>query len=429
LLHSSLSDEQDVRSGLETILVSSKLLLTLINNVIDFSKIESGKMSAEEVPTHVYKLVKETIDSVMAMAKEKHVSIISVFHGHLPQNVLVDGLKARQILTNLIGNAIKFTREGSEIRVEVFSDIKQRTQSKEDLPIEPTHAILKFSVTDQGPGIPADKIGDLFGRFVQLDQAQETKSRYGGSGLGLHISQQFALLMKGRLWVEKTVIGAGTMFSYQFPCKTSCDSPKGPETDSLDVLIERLRETAPKLSIIVAEDNTINQRVIVRLLNRFGFECTVVANGVEVVDLVQSGKFDLVFMDLHMPLMDGIAAARKIRDMQLTTIPRITAVTAHVLKEEMDACANAGMDFYISKPITMWKLYKFFKTFILMKEKNTWLSDKLVSPTPTDTLTFTHQSGGSGNSVMSEIVADLILFDPSSEDILIVTPNGFQRML
>jgi PAS domain S-box-containing protein len=424
LIHSPLTDEADVRSGLETIQISSKLLLTLINNVIDFSKIESGKMSLEEVITNLPKLVKETVDSVTAMAREKHVEIVYAFHDNVPQTVSCDGLKVRQVLTNLIGNAIKFTRPSSKISVDVCCELKHNYSSGDASQEEPM-VNVKFAVTDQGPGIPEDKIANLFGRFVQLDQAQETKSRYGGSGLGLHISQQLSFLMRGRLWVEKSIMDVGSTFSFQFPCKVVTEIPKtNNNAESLESLIDILKATASPLKIMVAEDNTINQRVIIRLLSRFGFKCSVVSTGEEALKLLSSSPdYDLIFMDLNMPVMDGITAARRIKEMNLKNTPRITAVTAHVLKEEMDSCVSAGMDFYMSKPITASKLYNFFKSFFTLRESNS--TDLLISPTPSNTIT-----SDCANSIASEAAsADLNGFDPSADDILIATPQGFQRVI
>lgn len=218
LLHSHLTNQIDTRSGLETIFISSKLLLSLVNNIIDFSKLENGKMGLEEVPTDIAKVVRETVDSVRSMALERKVQLLIEMDEAISKNVLCDSLKLRQILTNLLGNAIKFTKDKSMIKICINEDLSRQSPNPHPQFAKNLQVIgLKFSVVDEGPGISPDKISALFERFVQLEQSQETKVRYGGSGLGLHISQKFVHLMQGQLWVEKSVVGQGTTFSFWIP--------------------------------------------------------------------------------------------------------------------------------------------------------------------------------------------------------------------
>jgi PAS domain S-box-containing protein len=372
LLHSSLQDGEDIRQGLETILVSSKLLLTLINNIIDLSKIESGKMALDESSSDLLQLVKETVAACQPLARDKKIVIQYEFDERVCKHAICDSLKVRQVLINLIGNALKFTRAGGDVKVMVTKG-DRRVNAYEMLPdlVEASpesRVFLKFAVSDQGPGIPEDKIATLFGRFVQLDQSQETQARYGGSGLGLHISKEFVNLMRGTIWVEHSEIGKGSTFAFVIPVIPCVDQQASLvraqlATTMLTERLDNVSQSWPPLRILVVEDNAINQKVILRLLSRFGFTHQVANNGQEAIEILEKDlAFDLILMDVQMPVMDGLTAARKINEMFGKQRPKIAALTANVMKTEMAACIQAGMDFYISKPVTTKKLFNFFQS-------------------------------------------------------------------
>jgi CheY-like chemotaxis protein len=375
LLLSSLEDKADLKKGLETIFVSSKLLLTLVNNIIDLSKIESGKMGLEESCVDIHVLAQETISSCQPLASDKKIEIALKYQENVPRSVICDSLKVRQVLINLLGNAIKFTRLEGRIELSIQREEKKYSPSSKQnddkiLESPDNRLFLRFSVKDEGPGIPEDKIPDLFGRFVQLDQCTETKARYGGSGLGLHISKEFVHLMKGIIWVDKSVVGEGSVFCFSIPAIPCVDNTVSVTkaqlaTSILEQRLDNVHDNWPPLKILVVEDNSINQKVIVRLLSRFGFTFEVAGNGQEALDILEYNcSFNLILMDVQMPIMDGLQAARKINEKYGAKRPKIAALTANVMKTEIAACMQAGMDYYVSKPVTAKKLYNFFSSLL-----------------------------------------------------------------
>jgi signal transduction histidine kinase/CheY-like chemotaxis protein len=462
--------ERDATEFVETIRVSSDALLTIINDILDFSKIESGKLELEDEPFDLVNCVEEALDLLSALAAEKKIELVTDIDGAVPQWVLGDVTRLRQVLVNLLGNAVKFTAVG-EVVLSITSEARAEGSRE-----------LHFAISDTGAGIPADRMNRLFRSFTQVDAS--TTRKHGGTGLGLAISKRLTELMGGRIWVESEP-GKGSTFHFTLPERIveSYEPPKidyenwsgtkvlvvddnptnrrildvqlrnwkldpvviaspleamerlkterfrlalvdfeMPEMDGLEfartvirlglapnmpaimlsssvaALKEMIRDggdnpfaafltkpaksrllaetiarllngVQPKdnrktqvpdvtlgerhpLRILLAEDNVINQKVGVRLLERLGYRPDVVSNGLEVLSAVARQSYDVVLLDLQMPEMDGIEAAGRIASQTWAGVrPRLIALTANVFKEDRERCMAAGMDDFIGKPL------------------------------------------------------------------------------
>lgn len=366
LLHSPIEKQEDLRQGLEVVLMSSKMLLSLINNIVNLSKIESGKLALDEINCDLSSIITDTVSSCKSLADHKNIELHISIAKDVPLNIICDMLKVRQVLINLVGNAIKFSRNDSDIYITVsnsaVSNSAPQKQSREEYE---AREVIVFKVKDSGPGIHDDEVLNIFGRFVQLEQSVEMTGRYGGSGLGLHISKQYLALMQGEIWVDETEIGQGSTFAFSVPVlpssgQSTLQGQADKKTHDLTNKLEIMKQRLPSLEILVVEDNKINQRVVLRLLKRFEHNADVANDGQEALDMMGKKQYDLVFMDVQMPVMDGLTASRKIHQYWPDTRPRIAALTANVMQQEMAACIQAGMDYYISKPITMKKLFNFY---------------------------------------------------------------------
>lgn len=362
MLTTSLDTEQ--RDCVETIQSSAMALLTILNDILDFSKIESGKIVLEAAPFDVVECVDGALQMFQRQAEDKGLVLERGSVAGIPQRILGDDCRLRQILVNLIGNALKFTLQG-HVRVELDAGAYEGGLSE-----------LHFVVADTGVGIPVERMACLFKSFSQVD-ASITR-QFGGTGLGLAISRRLCELMGGQMWVESEE-GAGSRF--HFTIRVSVD-PKGdpPESILLPVRDPERRcssgsqphdaETLelPKeigenkmndLRILIAEDNMVNQRVAMKMLAHLGFGADVVANGVEALDALGRKSYDIILMDVMMPEMDGLEATRAIRrQWPGAARPRIIATTANAMKGDREKCLEAGMDDYISKPVRMDDLQK-----------------------------------------------------------------------
>ena len=465
LLETDLAQEQ--RDYLETIRSGGNTLLALINDILDFSKIEGGKLELECQPFDLRDCVEGSLDLVAAKAAEKGLEIIYIFENNVPDMVIGDVTRLRQVLANLLGNAVKFTDKG-EVALTISS-----------LPLEPGKIELNFAVKDTGIGISKDRMDRLFRSFSQVDSS--TTRQYGGTGLGLAISKRLVEMMGGRIWAESEP-GNGSTFQFTIiaepsPAKEavpmnsslsgkrilvvyendlarstlanvarswgmipatassgkaarekldaeafdfvildailpdvdgqslSKEVKKGKNADTIYVIVTAigrslLRETQvdgwltkpikpiqlhnlliellsperglmPKsvcskpspseitersLRILMAEDNPVNQKVAISMLRRIGYQADIASNGIEVLQALQKQPYDVVLMDVQMPEMDGFEATRQIRSSGSKIC--IIAMTAHALNGDKEACLDAGMDEYISKPIRMEELQK-----------------------------------------------------------------------
>ncbi|MCL4829460.1 MAG: response regulator [Caldilinea sp.] len=355
------------RDYLTTASNSAESLLLLLNDILDFSKIEAGKLDLASQPFAIRPLVDGLIKAHAVMTTAKAISLSADIAANVPANLYGDELRLRQILTNLFGNAIKFTSQGG-VTLTISVDEVNGDQ-----------ITLLFRVADTGVGIEPQKLAAIFDAFVQADAS--TTRRFGGTGLGLTISARLVDLMGGRIWVESEV-GRGSTFYFtaafikapdDLPATLMTHPPSvetgkeplpEPSNAFSDNNIRHSEESSSEsaaLHILLAEDNVVNQKVAVRLLEKHGFRVTVVTNGVEALDALSRETYDLVLMDIQMPLMDGLEAVQRLRQREQTGgghIP-VIAMTAHAMQGDRERCLEAGMDGYVSKP---------FKVDILLAE-------------------------------------------------------------
>lgn len=323
-----LSETQ--KEYLEIIRKSGDTLLAIINDILDFAKIESGKSELHESAFDLRLAVSETLDILKLRAGEKGLALSFTADPAVPALVIGDPDRLKQILMNLIGNALKFTYSGGiAIEVSCLSQAEQRLR-------------LCFAVKDTGIGIPEDKVALLFEPFSQLDQFMTR--RFEGTGLGLAITKKLVEMMEGRIWVEQHQ-GPGVTFKFEVTLGAVY------RQEAAESGMEQ-QQGARKLHILIAEDNEVNQLVLQKMLEQQGHTTKTVANGYEVIQAVAYEAFDIIFMDVYMPEMNGLDAARVLKEtLAPGTCPAIIAVTANALNEDRELCLQAGMDDYICKPL------------------------------------------------------------------------------
>jgi PAS domain S-box-containing protein len=337
LLESSLDFEQ--RDFIETIRISGDGLLGIINDILDFSKIEAGKLELEHAPFNLRKCVEDALDMHTVKAREKGLNLAYRIDEQVPELVLGDMIRLRQILVNLLGNAVKFTSDG-EVVLSVTS-VEAKNAAKE----------LCFSIVDTGIGIPPERMNRLFQSFSQVDSS--TTRQYGGTGLGLVISKRLAEAMGGHMWVESEP-GKGSTFCFTIVVSACDSSYKDKEVPETAVPVTSLDTPRQDLRILLAEDNAINQKVALRMLQRLGYSAGVAGNGHEVLAALQQQAYDIILMDVQMPQMDGLTATQLIRQNNtLQQRPYIIALTANALKGDRERFLEAGMDDYLSKPVRL----------------------------------------------------------------------------
>lgn len=336
LLLDSKSEKEKMQFA-TTIKRSGENLLSIINNILDFTKIESSDVELEYSPTHVPYLIADIIKMLGSLTDSKKVKLSFRFDDSLPEYIKTDNTRLRQVLINLIGNAIKFTDEGKiSVHVTTTESISAKGQ-------------ILFIVKDTGIGIPEDKMSLLFDRFSQIEA--DRNRRYGGTGLGLAISKRLIEGMGGRIWVQSKK-DSGTTFYF-----TIDSNPVSKyEREELEKKLnpKKSLESRKEISILAVEDNLINQKVVLKVLERLGHIADVANNGFEAVQKVQEKSYDLIFMDMEMPEMDGIEATIKIKELGVKAhFPTIIAMTANATTEDRARCFEAGMVDFISKPITL----------------------------------------------------------------------------
>lgn len=331
MLRTPLTVEQ--REYAETIDISGRRLLDLINDILDLAKVESGKLQVQSAPFRVTEVCQEVVRLFRPKALHKGISLEVEIPARLP--VLVgDALRIRQIVANLVGNAVKFTDRGSvTVRVEVFARAKDLVD-------------LSIQVSDTGSGIPASKIPLLFQSFVQLDSTPSR--RHDGTGLGLVISRKLAALMGGTIEVESKP-GEGSRFTLALPLRPADKTLE--ETGDVKT-VEPMGSSMAR--VLVVEDNSVNQRLVRRMLERLGCEVDVAGDGHEALRKAQSFSFDLILMDWRLPGMDGLETTRLLRKnlVEDQQVP-IVALTANAMHGDREQCLRAGMSDYLAKPIQM----------------------------------------------------------------------------
>jgi signal transduction histidine kinase/ActR/RegA family two-component response regulator len=336
VLDGTLADDQ--RTVIETIRAAGQTLMQLLNDILDLSKIQAGRMTLESAVFSPLALTTEVLTLLRAQATNKDLSLTS---SRLPSGSVAavgDSGRLRQVLMNLVSNAIKFTRDGG---VDITLDVTTEAAA---------HRIV-WRVRDTGIGIPADRLPVLFEEFVQADNS--ITRRFGGTGLGLAISKRLVDQMGGSLTVDSES-GVGSVFTItvQLPAGTMPAPASGPADDEGARFEEWLASLPARPRVLVAEDNPANQLVIRRLLQKLGVNVKIVGDGEAAVAAAEDAGFDLILMDMQMPVMDGLTAARELRARSGPPgrIP-IVALTANAYPEDIAACREAGMDDFISKPI------------------------------------------------------------------------------
>ena len=321
-----------------TIESSGDSLLTIINHILDYSKIEAGRIELEVAPFNLRECVDDALDLFAVSAREKKIRLDRTVAPDVPNHVAGDATRLRQILVNLVSNAIKFTDSG-EVMVTVTAEPFESTKPRQR---------LKFSVRDTGIGIPADGMQRLFKSFSQVDAS--TTRRFGGTGLGLAISQRLANIMGGLMWAESEV-GRGSTFYFTVLVAPQL-APVAPSTPpAAEVVDTTLGQRCP-LRLLIAEDNPVNQRVASLLLQRLGYRATTAGNGLEALAALELADYDAILMDVEMPELDGCEATRRIRAKQCTaTRPWIIALTAGAMQADRERAFAAGMNDFLTKPV------------------------------------------------------------------------------
>jgi signal transduction histidine kinase/HPt (histidine-containing phosphotransfer) domain-containing protein len=336
LLDTSLSERQ--RHYAETIRESGESLLGILNDILDFSKMEAGKLDLRPTDFDLGGVVASVTTLLGSRAQEKHIALESHLAPDVPRAVRGDAGRLRQVLLNLVGNAIKFTDAGV-VRVEVTR-----------VDDHPDHPTLRFAVADTGIGIADDAQQRLFQEFSQVDHS--SVRRFGGTGLGLAISKKIVTAMGGEIGVD-SIAGRGSTFWFTVAIEVAADeAAAASRTEVMLTEAPRTQAVVPSLRVLVAEDNPVNQEVAVGMLRRYGHEVVVVADGRAAVEAVRAGTYDVVLMDLHMPGIDGIEATREIRGLPggKGAVP-IIALSASSLRDSRERALAAGMNAHLIKPI------------------------------------------------------------------------------
>ncbi len=319
---------------------SAKNLLTIINDILDISKIKANKLSFDNKNFDLRHLLKSTKNTIGILAAEKGIDLHVIVDESVPDMIYADPTRINQVLINLMGNSIKFTNIGSvTLKVDMIEE-------------NATGPRLNFAVTDTGIGIPTEKLATIFDAFDQAD-----RKNIGGTGLGLTICKNLVEMMGGSIKIDSTP-GAGSVFSFdiqtsQAKVHTAEKAVQVRDTEQELVIDKSL------IRILVAEDNKVNQLVAKRCLEKFGYRYDVVSNGQEAIDMIKENEYDLVLMDVNMPVMDGLEATRYIRqNLNEKKDVTIAALTASVWKKDIDICIDSGMNDFIGKPFIPSELNK-----------------------------------------------------------------------
>jgi CheY-like chemotaxis protein/nitrogen-specific signal transduction histidine kinase len=336
----------DQRECLDVVRGSAESLLKVLNDVLDFSKIEAGKLELEEIPFDLEEDLRLTVKTFQSRASAKGVKLDLEIAGEVPWGVVGDPGRLRQVLVNLLDNAVRFTEQGGiHVGVEV---------EKSDA----ASPLLHFFVRDSGIGVSDDVRATIFESFTQADGS--TTRRYGGTGLGLTISRRLVAMMGGRLWLESEPESGST---FHFTMRVGLADPEFRQLrDSSEAL--KAARMLPRLTVLVAEDNLVNRTLLVRILQKHGHNVIEARDGEELLRILHDREVDLVLLDLEMPRVGGLEATRRIREQERRTgghLP-IVALTAHAMQGDRERCLSAGMDGYVPKPIRRSTLFSAMAT-------------------------------------------------------------------
>jgi PAS domain S-box-containing protein len=344
LLDDNLTSEQ--KENIESIRNGGEALLAIISDILEFSRAEKEKIILENQPFHLKHCIEESLEMVAVNASQKGLNLTYTINYGTPDTIIGDPGRLRQILVNLLSNSVKFTDTG-DISVSVTAAA-----------LEDNKRQITFAVKDTGIGMPRDKMDRLFQPFTQLEYVISRKR--DGAGLGLAICKKHVELMGGEIWAESEE-GKGSTFRFTIPAEIV---PRRQldlgEKDRAEY--KNLSEQMP-MAILVAEDNPSNQKVLVEMLKRLGYRPDAVADGCEVLQALQIRPYDLIFMDIRMPEMDGITAAKEIRKLWPEKGPRVVAITAFAMDGDRKKCLEAGMNDYIAKPVKLEELANVLKKY------------------------------------------------------------------
>lgn len=353
MTHLALETKLDNKQShfLNTIDKSAKTLLGIINDILDFSKIEAGKLKIDKIDFNLENLIKDVSNLVAFKADEKDIDFDIEYDKSIPVNLYGDSLRISQVLINLINNAIKFTKHGY-VKVKISNQNEKYT----------------FEIKDSGIGIRQEEQSKLFHSFSQADGS--TTRNYGGTGLGLSISKQLVELMGGEISV-KSEPNKGSVFTFTIPLAKAKNNTY--KENKYKYTIEDI-QILPSYKILLVEDNKINQDIILGLLEDSKIKIDIVSNGKEAIDIFKLNKYKIIFMDIQMPIMNGIEATKIIRKID-KDIP-IIALTANAMKEDIEKTKAVGMNHHLTKPINIEELYKIILKYIPNKSSKTILSTK-----------------------------------------------------
>ena len=371
-LGTRVSPEQ--RDYLEMVKASATSLLTLINDILDFSKIDAGKMQLDPVEFDLRAFLDDTLRPFALRARQKDLELYCEIASGTPRRIVTDVVRLRQIVVNLTGNAFKFTERG-RVSVRISADLDGTL----DTGVPGQSFTLHVAVSDTGIGIPSDKLGRIFDAFTQADGSMTR--RYGGTGLGLSISRGLAEMMGGRMWVE-SALGMGSTFHVSCRVAAAEQALTVDETVPFEIRAvagedagadatgptgpQRAVPVSRALHVLVAEDHPINQKMMLRMLEKRGYTTVLAGNGREALEAFERGTFDVILMDVQMPVMTGFEAVAAIRALEARRGGRtpIIALTAHAMKGDRERCLEAGMDEYVSKPIDAQLLFEAIESLV-----------------------------------------------------------------
>ncbi len=385
LLDTSLTDEQEEYT--ETIKTSGYSLLTIINDILDFSKIESGKLELEMQTFSLRECGNEALDIIVSKAEEKNIELVQIVEKNVPGSIIGDITRLRQIMVNLLNNAVKFTEKGE---IVLGANAKKIDSNKYEIHI---------TVKDTGIGIPKDRMDRLFKSFSQLDAS--TTRRYGGTGLGLTISKELCEMMGGKIWVESEE-GKGSTFHFTIKVKAAQTHPADYMEDPSPAIKDK--------NVLIVDDNAVNRKLVILLAKNWRMKPVAVESGREALDLLKTGKkFDLSILDMQMPEMDGIQLAREIKKMPIgKSLPLIMLTSLGKRKEDLEAIDNYFSG-YLLKPIKQSLLYNAItsifdrrKTDDKNKKREVLIESKMAEKFPLKILL-------AEDNVINQKVADKIL--------------------